>query len=218
MSKVIIIEDEVMLRELLVEIFKGFPQIQLLGTYGDGMEGWNQCQAQKPDLVILDMKLPSLNGLEILRHIKSELPATRVLLFSGIFSPTAIKQALQHGVDGIIEKASGLSEMTTALSKMLQGEQFYGSAIVKAMSQMMADPQKGQSSVDILSDREREVLQLIAEGYSTKEIGVKLNISPKTAETHRTRLMEKLDLHGVADLTRFAISQGLVEASTPPQR
>ncbi len=216
MKKVVIIEDETMLRDLLVEVLQGYPGCTLVGTYGDGQEGWDACAKLKPDLVLSDVKLPSLNGLEILRRIKEKAPQTVVLLFSAYFSSGMVRQALKAGANGIIEKTAGLAEMQKAIKTVLAGETYLGPAVVSITRQIMINPEQ-DDSLESLSSREREVLQLIAEGYSSKEIATRLNISTKTAETHRAHLMQKLNLHGIAGLTRYAIDKGLVTLAQTQQ-
>jgi DNA-binding NarL/FixJ family response regulator len=212
MKRVIIIEDETMLRDLLSELLKNFPLCTLVGAYGDGLEGWKAVQKIKPDLVLLDIKIPSLNGLEILRRIRANLSNCSVLLLSAYFTTGMVRQALKSGANGIIEKTAGLTEMDKALRAVVDGGTYLGPSVSDLVRSLMLDPDK-DDSLENLSEREREVLQLIAEGYSTKEIAVKLSISIKTAETHRANLMTKLNLHGIAGLTRYAIDQGLIKSA-----
>lgn len=211
MIKVVIIEDETMLRDFVVEAISTYDTCQIMGTYGDGMQAWEGCVEHEPDFVILDVNLPSLNGIEILHRLKQKMPETRVLLFSGYFTSGTIRKALKAGVDGVIEKTAGLGEMHKALEKVMAGQTYFGPKVVNILREIMINPDM-DDSLEVLSEREKEVLQLIAEGYSTKAIADKLSISIKTAGTHRANLMQKLDLHGVAELTRFAIAQGLVNA------
>lgn len=211
--KVLVIEDETMLRDFVVEALGNYPNCELVGTYGDGLEAWEGCLKHEPEFIILDVNLPSLNGIEILNRIKAKLPDTRVLLFSGFFTTTTIRKALKAGVEGIIEKTAGLEEMHKALQRVMAGQTYFGPKVVNIFREIMINPDS-DDSLDILSEREKEVLQLIAEGYSTKDIAQRLNISVKTAGTHRANLMQKLDLHGVAELTRYAIAKGLVKADS----
>ncbi len=208
-KRLIIIENETMLRDLLVEVLQSYPQCKLIGTYGDGAQGWAAVSEQKPDLVFLDVKVPSLNGMEILRNIKAELHDTRVFVCSSYFSAETIRQALKSGADVILEKTSGLDELHKAIKKILNDETYMGPGVVKVLREIMLNPEQDRS-LDSLTPREREVLQLIAEGNSSKVIATKLDITTKTAEAHRSNLMKKLGVHGVAGLTRYAISHGLI--------
>jgi DNA-binding NarL/FixJ family response regulator len=212
MKRVVIIEDETMLRDLLAELLKKFPLCTLAGTAGDGLEGWKLVQKLKPDMVMLDVKLPSLNGLEILRRIRAHLPNCSILLLSAYFSTSTVRQALKAGANGMIEKTAGLAETEKALRAVVDGGTYLGPGVSELVRRMMLDPDK-DDSLEKLSERERQVLQLIAEGYSTKEIAEKLSISVKTAETHRANLMMKLNLHGIAGLTRYAMDQGLIRSA-----
>jgi len=211
MKRLVIIEDEVMMRDLIAEVLKRFSLCSLAGTSGDGLEGWKLVQKLQPDLVMLDLKLPSMNGLEVLRHISQLLPGCRVLLFSAYFSPDTVRQALKSGAQGLMEKTAGLAELHKALHALIDGTVYMGPTVQKMMRMMMLEPEKSDS-IDRLSQREREVLQLIAEGHGTKEIATMLGISSKTAATHRVNLMAKLNLHGVADLTRYAIDHSIIGA------
>jgi DNA-binding NarL/FixJ family response regulator len=212
MKKVVIIEDETMVRDLMVEVIGSYPNCKLVGTFGDGLEGWEGVQELKPEFVLSDIKVPSINGLEVLRRIKAKLPHTVVLLFSAYFSTGMVRQALKAGVNGMIEKTAGLTEMHKAIESVLAGETYLGPAVVGITREIMINPEQ-DDSLESLSSREIEVLQLIAEGFSSKEIAARLDISTKTAETHRAHLMQKLNLHGIAGLTRYAIAKGLVNLS-----
>ncbi|MGF1449004.1 MAG: response regulator [Opitutales bacterium] len=210
MKKVVIIEDETMVRDLMVEVLGAYANCKLVGTFGDGLEGWEGVQELKPDFVLSDIKVPSINGLEVLRRIKAKMPHTLVLLFSAYFSTGMVRQALKAGVNGMIEKTAGLAEMHKAIESVLAGETYLGPAVVGITREIMINPEQ-DDSLESLSSREVEVLQLIAEGFSSKEIAARLDISTKTAETHRAHLMQKLNLHGIAGLTRYAIAKGLVK-------
>ncbi len=210
MKKVVIIEDETMVRDLMVEVLGAYSNCKLVGTFGDGLEGWEGVQELKPDFVLSDIKVPSINGLEVLRRIKAKMPHTLVLLFSAYFSTGMVRQALKAGVNGMIEKTAGLTEMHKAIESVLAGETYLGPAVVGITREIMINPEQ-DDSLESLSSREVEVLQLIAEGFSSKEIAARLDISTKTAETHRAHLMQKLNLHGIAGLTRYAIAKGLVK-------
>jgi DNA-binding NarL/FixJ family response regulator len=209
MTRILIIEDEIMLSDFVADALNNHIDCEIVGKFEDGLKGVEACFEYKPDFVILDVNLPSLNGIEVLKRIKQKLPKTKVLLFSAYFNRSIIKKALKAGVEGIIEKTARLTEMNEAIDKVIAGETYFGPMVVNMVRDVMINPDL-DDTLEQLSIREKEVLQLIAEGHSTKAIADKLNISVKTASTHRAHLMQKLDIHGVAELTRFAISQGLV--------
>jgi DNA-binding NarL/FixJ family response regulator len=207
---VFVAEDQTILRDLISRVLQGFPNIRVVGACGDGQKAVAQCLEIKPDIIILDIMMPLLNGIDVLRHIKAKLPNTRVLIFSEASSRSVIKQAIEAGVDGFIEKAVEIRELEKALERIASGESYFGPRITEIMRKIMLNPEQ-DNSLKTLTPRERQVLQLIAEGYTSKEIAKVIDISYKTVDTHRSNIMHKLDMHSVAELTRFAISMGLTD-------
>ena len=210
MKKVFIAEDQTILRDLIRRVLDGYPAITVVGSSGDGQEAFEKCLELKPDIVVLDIMLPFLNGIEVLRRLKAKNPKMRILVFSEACSRTVIKQAIEAGVDGFIEKNIHLSDLEKAIDRIVEGESFFGPRITETMRKIMLNPEQ-DNSLSSLTSRERQVLQLIAEGHTSKEIAQILTISYKTADTHRANIMDKLDKHNVAELTRFAISSGLTQ-------
>jgi DNA-binding NarL/FixJ family response regulator len=210
MNKVYVIEDQTILRELVCRLVEAMPGYQLLGDSGDGLEGLNACKELKPDLVIVDIMVPSLNGLEIVRQLNKELPQAKLMIFSAYSSRERVQAAMKAGVNGIVHKNASIDELEKGIQRVMNGESFMSSQILDILRDLMLNPQV-TDSLEKLTTRERELLQLIAEGNTTKEIASRLNISVKTADTHRTNVMNKLDIHDIAGLTRFAIQNGLVE-------
>ncbi len=210
MQKVYIIEDEVLLRDLVLETLQRQADLEVVGSSGDGREGLEQCLELKPDVVILDVLLPGLNGVEIARKLKDEIPSIKILVFSGNFNLGTIKRVLMTKANGIVEKSAGLTEVEKAIKQVASGQSYYGPAIIERMPELFTASHDSQA-LESLTTREREVLQLIAEGLTTKGIADKLGISARTADVHRSHLMQKLDTHNVAGLTRLAISFGLVK-------
>jgi DNA-binding NarL/FixJ family response regulator len=210
MKSVYIIEDQNILRELVCRLVEGMPMLELAGHSGDGLEGFNACKELKPDLAIVDIMVPSLNGLEIVRQLRKLLPRSKLLIFSGYSSRERVQAAMKAGVNGIVHKNASIDELEKAIERVLAGESYMSSQILEVLRDIMLNP-KGGDSLERLTPREREILQLVAEGNTTKEVAAKLDISVKTADTHRTNVMNKLDIHDVAGLTRFAIQQGLIE-------
>lgn len=209
MQKVYIIEDEVLLRDLIIDLLKTHRDLEIVGSSGDGRQGYEDCIKLKPHMVILDVRLPSLNGIEVAQRLKNDFPWVKILVFSGMFNLGIIKRVLMTKVNGIIEKAAGLTEMEKAINAVAAGQSYYGPTIVEKMPELLLSNDSEQG-LDALTPREREILQLIAEGHTTKEIADKLGISARTADVHRTHIMQKLDVHNVAGLTRIAVSYGLV--------
>jgi len=210
MKRLVIIEDQTAIREMLSQILSLDPQYKIVGETGDGQAAVNLCLDLKPDIIILDAKLPGLNGVEILRRIGKQLRNLRVLVFSGHENPVLVREMIEAGAHGFVEKTAGLLEVRKGLETVSNGGTYFGPAVASLLRNVLANP--GISNTpDFLTDREREVLQLVAESHSTKEIAAKLGISVKTVDNHRTNLMRKLNLHDVASLTRYAMEIGLVE-------
>ncbi len=210
MKTVAIIEDQTAIREMLSQAILNREAYEVVIESGDGLQGCEQCIEYKPDFVILDVMLPNLNGTEILRRFSKEIPETRVLVFSGYQTPGLVRELLQAGAHGFVEKSAPLAELKKGIEIVSSGGSYFGPEVALLLREAMADPKSSESGINILTKREREILQLIAESNSTREIAVKLSISVKTAENHRTNLMRKLDLHDVASLTRYAINNGLI--------
>ena len=210
MKKVIVIEDQTILRDLICQLVEGYTSMEVVARSGDGAEGYELCLEHNPDLVILDIMLPNLNGSEVLRRLKSKNPKINILIFSAASSNSMVNRLLKAGVTGYIEKDAGLDELEKASSLVADGRSYFSPRVVEAMRELMISG--GQDdSLDSLTTREREIVQLIAESYSNKEIAAKLGMSVRTADTHRTNIMKKLDLHDVAALTRWAIANKLVD-------
>lgn len=214
MKRLLIIEDQTAIRELLVEVLSAEKHYQLIGESGDGQKALALCLETKPDLLVLDAKLPGLNGVDLLRRLVKQLPHIRVLVFSGHENPMLVREMLEAGAHGFVEKTAGLSEFKKGLETVANGGTFFGPAVAALLRDVVANP-ASSSSPDFLTEREREILQLVAESHSTKEIANKLAISAKTVDNHRTNLMRKLNLHDVASLTRYAFDIGLIETKKP---
>jgi DNA-binding NarL/FixJ family response regulator len=210
MHSVFVIEDQNILRELVCRLVEGLSSCELAGHSGDGLEGLNTCKELKPDLVIVDSMVPSLNGLEIVRQLKKALPKVKLLVFSAYSNRERVQAAIKAGANGIVHKNASIEELEAGIRRVLAGDSYMSTEILDILRDLMLNPSV-TDSLEKLTQREREVLQLVAEGHTTKEVAAKLEISVKTADTHRTNVMSKLDIHDVAGLTRFAIQHGLVE-------
>jgi DNA-binding NarL/FixJ family response regulator len=210
MKRLVIIEDQTAIREMLVEILRLDSNFQLVGESGDGQSAYQMCLDVKPDVMVLDAKLPGLNGVDLLRRLAKKLPHTRVLVFSGHENPVLVREMIEAGAHGFVEKTAGLFEFKKGLETVANGGTYFGPAVAALLRNVVANPE-ASNTPDFLTDREREILQLIAESHSTKDIANKLGISVKTVDNHRTNLMRKLNLHDVASLTRHAVDIGLVQ-------
>lgn len=210
MKKVVVIEDQTIMRDLICQLIEGYTTMEVIAQSGDGAEGYELCIKHSPDLVVLDIMLPNLNGSEVLRRLKAKNPKINILIFSAASSNTMVNRLLKSGVTGYIEKDAGLVELEKAINLVADGRSYFSPRVVDAMRELMISG--GQDdSLESLTTREREIVQLIAESFSNKEIAAKLGMSVRTADTHRTNIMKKLDLHDVAALTRWAIANKLVD-------
>ena len=209
MKKVVVIEDQTILRDLICQLVEGYPSMEVIARSGDGAEGYDLCVEHVPDLVILDIMLPNLNGAEVLRRLKTKNPRSNILIFSAAASNAIVNRLLKLGVTGYIEKDAGLEELEKAIALVADGRSYFSPRIVEIMRELMISGGE-DDSLDSLTSREREIVQLIAESFSNKEIAAKLGMSVRTADTHRTNIMRKLNLHDVAALTRWAIANKLV--------
>lgn len=211
MKRVYIVEDQTLLRDLIIRLLESYPDIEIIGSTGDGHEALEAIEKEKPDILILDVMLPNLNGVEVVRRLNNTNYKPKILVFSAFSSKHMVKKLLEADIDGFVEKNANLSELETGIEKVLAGQTYFGLRVVDLMREIMVNPGHGDA-LEELTPRERQILQLIAESYTSKEIAAKLDISVKTADTHRANLMRKLDVHDVAGLTRQAISFGLVDA------
>lgn len=211
MKRVIIVEDQTAIREMLVMILKANPGYSILGETGDGQHAHELLLKDKPDLAILDIMLPGMNGVELVRRVSRQVPSMRLLVFSGHQNVSLVKETIRAGAHGFVEKTASLAELQKGIEVVASGGSYFGPIIAELLRDAVLNPAAASSSSDVLTAREREVLQLIAESHTTKEVAAKLNVSVKTADNHRTNLMRKLNLHDVASLTRYAIEIGLVE-------
>jgi two-component system, NarL family, response regulator NreC len=207
-------DDHPIIRHGLKAILEAEPEFQLVGEAADGLEATQLAERTKPDVLIVDLMMPGLGGLEVIRQVSQRSPSTRVLALSIHSSEAYVLQALRNGAAGYVLKNSTAHELVHAIREVADGRRF----LSDPLSQRAIDAyvQKAQAatveSYDTLTDREREVLHLAAHGCSNTVISARLSISPRTAETHRTHLMRKLGLRGQTELIRYALRQGIIMA------
>ncbi|MGC9450953.1 MAG: response regulator [Oceanipulchritudo sp.] len=218
MKKVAIIEDHTAVRDMIAQIVRTMEGWEIVTEAGDGRQALEECLSSQPDFIILDVMLPGMNGTEILRRLRRQLPNVHVLVFSGYQDAHLLRELVEAGAHGFIGKTAPLTELQKGLEIVATGGTYFSPEVAEVLRESMFNPAfSGIPPLQRLTAREREILQLIAESHSTKEIAGILNISVKTAENHRTNLMRKLDLHDVASLTRFAIEFGIIEPPKRPQ-
>lgn len=215
MLKAMIVEDQTAVRQMIAQVVQATGMFSDILECGDGQQALRVCVDDDPDFIVLDLMLPELNGIEVLRRVRRVLPNVKVLVFSGYQDILTLRDLVQAGANGFIAKSAPLSELQKGIMDVAKGGTYFSPEVARTLRDAMATtPGAIEPALQRLTAREREILQLIAESNSTKDIALKLSISVKTAENHRTNLMKKLDLHDVASLTRFAIEQGLIEAPT----
>jgi two-component system, NarL family, response regulator NreC len=207
--RILLADDHRMVRQGFKLILQGEDDMAVVGETGNGREAVEMAQTLKPDVVVMDVTMPELNGIEATRRIRETEPFVRVLALSVHRDGVYVREIVRAGAEGYILKESADSELIAAVRAVAQGNSYLSPEVAGSV---LKDYRKHATNpVDLLSSREREVLQLIAEGKTNKEIAVGLNLSVYTVDGHRTRIMEKLGLHSVGELVRFAVRNGLVE-------
>jgi DNA-binding NarL/FixJ family response regulator len=186
------------------------PGISVVGEAVTGLAAVAAAARQRPDILLLDISMPELNGIEAARRIQAETPETRVIVLSMHADRRYVAEALRAGARGYLLKSSAPEEVLAAIRRVAAGEFYLAQGVEQVVAAFVQSSGPGNDSpFGVLSSREREVLQLLAEGKSTRQIGDLLNVSAKTVETHRQHIMDKLQLRTVAELTRYAIREGL---------
>ena len=215
-TTILIVDDHPLFREGLKSLIARNPKFEVIAEAGNGREGLRMSKELKPDLVIMDISLPDKTGIDLTRSIRSLLPETRVMIVSMHSKIDYITEAFQAGATGYVVKESATDRLMQALETVSKGEYFLDSSLShKVVSRLMQFPEKEAKITDAryetLTGREQQVMRLLAEGFSAKEIAKKLFISPKTVENHRANIMNKLDLHSNMELVRYAAKLGLID-------
>jgi DNA-binding NarL/FixJ family response regulator len=213
---ILIVDDHPLFREGLKSLIARNPGFQVVGEAGSGREGLKFAKELKPDLVIMDISLPDKSGVDVTRDIRSILSETRVIIVSMHSNIDHITEAFRAGATGYVVKESAADRLIHGLEAISRGEYFLDSSVShKVVEELIDFPIKEAKITDTaygaLSSREQEVMRLLAEGLSTKEIAEKLFISPKTVENHRSNIMHKLGLHSIIELVRYATKLGLID-------
>jgi len=211
--RIVIAEDHTILREGLRSLLTSGSEFEVVGEAEDGREAIRCVEKLKPDLILTDLSMPRMNGMEAIREIKKRSPETKILVLTVHKTEEYILATVRAGADGYLLKDSTHAELLMAVKHVLSGKRYISPGISDKVLDGYLDGRrtlKTRTSWETLTQREREILKLIAEGYRNKEIAEELCISVKTVEKHRSNLMEKLNLHNVQALTAFAIEKGLV--------
>jgi len=211
--RVVIAEDYTILREGLKSMLSSSPDFEIVGEAGDGREATQCVEKVKPDLVLMDLSMPRMNGMDAIREIRRRSSVTKILVLTIHKAEEYILATLKAGADGYLLKDSTQSELMMAIKSVLGGKHFISPGISERVIEGYLDGRKvlkNRTSWETLTHREREILKLIAEGYKNKKIADLLCISVKTVEKHRANLMQKLDLHSTSALTTLALEKGLI--------
>jgi DNA-binding NarL/FixJ family response regulator len=207
-------DDHKILRESLVAYLTQKEIFTVVGEASNGHEALNESLRLMPDVVILDISLPLLNGLDVAAQLKSEAPGIKVIILTMHKSEDFVRKAFQAGAAAYLLKENALEELLEAIEVVVQGGVYISNRIASIVISGWLGGRNGsnQAETEQISTREREILQLLAEGYSNREIADQLNLSLKTIETHRSNIMRKLGLHGIADLVLYAVRNHIIEA------
>ena len=207
-------DDHPVVRKGILSVLSSLKHLEILGEAADGQEAVAKVKEFSPDLVLMDIEMPRMNGLEATRLIRKDFPKTRVLILSVHSSKQNVLQIIQSGAQGYVLKDASLAELVRAIESVHKGEPFFSPNISQiVLNQYLAESgaDEREPTAKKLSAREREVLAMIAEGQSNKEMAGKLGVGVRTIETHRERVMDKLGIHSIAGLTKYAITHGIVK-------
>lgn len=211
---VVIVEDHKLFREGLKSMLSRRDDLDVIGEAEDGLEALRIIKHHTPDLLLLDLSMPRLSGISVMKDAKSQFPDIKILALTIHESDQYVLEAFDAGADGYCIKDASRAELMLAISSVLEGKTYISPGIADTVMKGYLDDRKRlktKSPWDTITQREREVLKLLAEGYLNKEIASLLHISVKTVEKHRANIMNKVDLHNASALTAFAIEKGLIE-------
>ncbi|MCX7796027.1 MAG: response regulator transcription factor [bacterium] len=207
--KILIADDHNLVRAGIKLLIEGLEGVEVVSETGDGNEIPTLIQKTNPDILLLDISMPGVNGLDFCKKITSSFPNIKIIILSMHSNEEYIKQALKNGAKGYLLKDSAISELEIAIKSVYREEVYLSPQVSKILVEDYLE--KVKDPLDILTERQREILRLIAEGYSIKEIANTLGISAKTVETHRAQIMEKLNIYDTVGLVKFAIKTGLIK-------
>ena len=212
--RVLLAEDHTLVRAGIRALLESLESIEVVAEAADGREALRLVKVHAPDILLMDITMKEMNGLEAAARLAKERSATRVIILSMHSDPIYVRQALQAGAAGYLLKGADVAELELALKAVTRGDTYLSPSVSKALvGGLLTGTAPPSNPLDELTPRQREVLQLIVEGKATKEIASRLNLGIKTVETHRAQLMERLDIHEVAGLVKFAIRAGLTQAN-----
>lgn len=212
--RILLADDHALVRAGIRALLNDIPGIEVVAETGDGLDALERIRRDPPDAVLLDISLPGLNGVEVAERVRRLGVGTRVLMLSMHAGPEYVARALAAGAAGYLIKDAAFDELAAALASVFRGQRYLSRGIDEAIVRSLEGPDaKRPTPLDLLTPRQRQILQLIAEGRGTREIAERLHVSVKTVETHRAQLMDRLGIHDVSGLVRVAIRTGLL----PPE-
>ena len=209
MIRVVVADDHAIVRAGLRALLGAQPDFTVVAEAADGRAAAAEVERHRPDVLLLDLTMPGWNGIDALARVRAACPGTRVVVLSMHAAPEYVRPALRAGAEGYVVKGAGLEDLVEAVRTVAAGGRFLGPE-ARRVVEGDAGHDDAADDLDRLTPREREVLKLVAEGHTNREIGALLGVSPKTVDTHRTNVMQKLDLHDAPSLTRFALRRGLI--------
>jgi two-component system response regulator NreC len=211
--RLLLVDDHEIVREGLRSCLAPYRQLQVVGEAASGEQALVMAAQTKPDVVLMDINLPHMSGLEATRHLQQQLPGSKILILTVYDNPEYVREVMRAGAKGYVLKNTAPQDLVAAIEKIHRNEVHFSPAVVKSVMydylELKAEQQAGKGPR--LSKRESEILALIAEGHSNKAIASQLRVGVRTVESHREHIMNKLNLHSVAALTKFAISRGLIK-------
>ncbi|MHB1419032.1 MAG: response regulator [Bacillota bacterium] len=215
-TTVLVVDDHTLVREGIVSLLSRDPSIKVIGQAETGEEGVAKALHLRPDVVLMDISLPELNGLEATGKIKTKAPEIKVLILSMYDNDEYVLQVLKYGASGYVLKKAMAQELINAIKTICAGETYlYPSVATKLVNQMLRTPEKIKlEKQDPLTDRENEILSHVARGFTNKEIAELLDLSNRTVQTHRANIMKKLGIHSTVELVKYAIKKGLVNVAS----
>ena len=209
--RILLADDHTLVRAGIRSLLESIDDVEVVAEAGEGRQALDLIAKHRPDVALLDIGMPGLNGLEVAKRTPQASPRTRIIILSMHADPAYVKKALRVGAVGYLLKGASVTELPLALQAVMRGESYLTPKISSSVVEGILGQDRQESDpLEDLTTRQREILQLIAEGQSTKEIAGILDISVKTVESHRLRMMDRLDIHDVPGLVRFAIRAGLV--------
>jgi DNA-binding NarL/FixJ family response regulator len=210
--RILIADDHTLVRESLVGLLQAEGDVQVVAQAADGIETIEKALAVRPDVVVADLSMPRLGGIEVVRRLREALPGTRVLVLTMHQEDEYVLQAVRAGASGYLVKDSAAAELLAAVRSLHAGRGHFGPQAARTLAQQLQHPERAfDDPYGRLTAREREVFHLIAEGHTTKEVARNLGISVKTAENHRTRVLDKVGVRNTAELVRYALRKGLLD-------